>query len=837
MRVLWAATILLAVAVMQIAGGSYRTDLATHPDEAAHFVTATCLLDYFKIGFGAPPIAFAESYYAHFPKVAFGHWPPAFSAIQALWYAIVGATPASGILLVGLIAAITAFVLFARIERFYGVWTAALSVGVFFSLPVVRNSVSLLMPDLLAGVLMMLGVFTFCDGLRSGARRSWMASAFWGVAAVLTKESAFSLGFFVPVALIAIRNQTRRRLTGRAVNWQICVGFCLAVLLTLTIYEVTGVLRLRSFPAFIDLAGARARASFLLVFLRMVPWAVFAVAALGALGATVENRRAIRRCGVYELGAMLWLVVWLMSQVLFRDGTENRYFLPAILPLIMLFAAGLESVSSWIAVRMDRVIARPGWAATAAARLLAAAIAVVCVASGPADTLRHRTGYDQVAASLPAADVAPVILISSDPSGEGALIVARLVRDDAREGIVLRASKMLASSDWVGRRYRLLTSSAQEVRDLLDTIPVQFIVMDMNGFVDEGTRPHHRLLEQTMKEAPEQFQLVGSAPLVLDNRRVDGAIQIYENLKARGRHPDTVRIPMAETLGRTLELQLNQQNTVRVPAGTASRHTFTIGVGIGNLADRLSVLMPDKSSRASPRFGISPTSDTLGEEGGTGYVHVMTESSRNWGVQSSAPWVTITSGLNATGDGVVGYELTRNESNQVRRADIVIGGERYPILQRATRFVRIPFVDDFDAEPSRWVLEDHARTSTVSFDSRGPGGRTSLMLSKPAQDRELYQTQIYLPGIETEPGVGYRLSFWLKAEPPGSPWVAFNQRTQPFKNCGLWEMLTVPATWTPFVVRFTPSESGCGPDTNRLSLDVGHLSGKLWISKVSLTRE
>jgi hypothetical protein len=169
--------------------------------------------------------------------------------------------------------------------------------------------------------------------------------------------------------------------------------------------------------------------------------------------------------------------------------------------------------------------------------------------------------------------------------------------------------------------------------------------------------------------------------------------------------------------------------------------------------------------------------------------------------------------------------------------DIVIGDTPYPVLQRATRFVRVPFVDNFDAEPARWVLEDYSRTSIVSFDSRGPDGRTSLVLSKPAQDKELYQTQIYLPGIETEPGAGYRLSFWLKAESPVSLWVAFSQRTEPFKNCGLWEMLTVPATWTRFAVRFTPSESGCGPDTNRLSLEVGRLSGSLRVSNVSLTRE
>src|SRR5712691_1356777 len=127
----------------------------------------------------------------------------------------------------------------------------------------------------------------------------------------------------------------------------------------------------------------------------------------------------------------------------------------------------------------------PGWAMLAA-HIVPAIVAILCIASMPATASGHRAGYAQVAASLPVAG--PVILVSSDTSGEGAMVVECLVRDDARNRIVLRASKMLASSDWMGGNYRSLTTSVAEVRDLLNAIPVQFIVLDASGFIDEGMR-------------------------------------------------------------------------------------------------------------------------------------------------------------------------------------------------------------------------------------------------------------------------------------------------------------------------------------------------------------
>src|ERR1700722_397874 len=81
-----AALICGTVGSLQVYRNGYRSSLANHPDEAGHFVSGLCVLDYLRAGWGTNPIRFVESYYAHYPKVAIGHWPPMFFVMQAAWY-------------------------------------------------------------------------------------------------------------------------------------------------------------------------------------------------------------------------------------------------------------------------------------------------------------------------------------------------------------------------------------------------------------------------------------------------------------------------------------------------------------------------------------------------------------------------------------------------------------------------------------------------------------------------------------------------------------------------------------------------------------------------------
>jgi hypothetical protein len=71
------------------------------------------------------------------------------------------------------------------------------------------------------------------------------------------------------------------------------------------------------------------------------------------------------------------------------------------------------------------------------------------------------------------------VLVCSDSTGEG-VVVSELAARAPKPGkfFVLRASKVLARMDWVGRGYSLLFDNDQEVREYLESVPVTLILVD-----------------------------------------------------------------------------------------------------------------------------------------------------------------------------------------------------------------------------------------------------------------------------------------------------------------------------------------------------------------------
>ena len=92
--------------------------------------------------------------------------------------------------------------------------------------------------------------------------------------------------------------------------------------------------------------------------------------------------------------------------------------------------------------------------------------------------------------------------------------------------------------------------------ELLGSTPVHYVVVDMNGFIQVTTRAHHRLLEEAIRIYAQQFRLIGDFPLYFDGHRRDHAVQVYENLKARGRMAQAIHVNIARSLERDLDVRL-----------------------------------------------------------------------------------------------------------------------------------------------------------------------------------------------------------------------------------------------------------------------------------------
>ena len=81
-----------------------------------------------------------------------------------------------------------------------------------------------------------------------------------------------------------------------------------------------------------------------------------------------------------------------------------------------------------------------------------------------------------------------VLLVSGGRKGEGILISEVAARESRPGHIVLRASKMLASDDWMGRNYRPLFQDQREVLQYLEGIPVGIVIIKGDG----RNTPHGR---------------------------------------------------------------------------------------------------------------------------------------------------------------------------------------------------------------------------------------------------------------------------------------------------------------------------------------------------------
>ena len=80
-------------------------------------------------------------------------------------------------------------------------------------------------------------------------------------------------------------------------------------------------------------------------------------------------------------------------------------------------------------------------------------------------------------------------------------------------------------------------------------------------------------------------------------------------------------------------------------------------------------------------YTVTPDRTSFSKDGGTGAATVDTAGPCAWTAASDAPWLTIASGGQGTGGGVVSDSVARNLDIADRRAGLVIAGHTFDILQ------------------------------------------------------------------------------------------------------------------------------------------------------------
>lgn len=530
------AVLLLAGAlILQWRAGSILLGASIETDQSKHFTSGVMVFDYLRHGLGSNPIRFAEQFEVQYPLVAIGQWPPMYYAIQPAWYLIAGPSIRSAQVLSAVMAACLALVLFLSLRRSIGGRVALIAAAVLLATPLIQDAAWRVMSDLLTGLFVYLAIIAFAklldepDNWRAAAR-----FAVFGVAAILSKGSAWALGPFVLLApLLAGRTRFFRN------RWVWGAGLAV-VLFGGSYYVWTKRAGIGYHANLARIAGPAVgfveRVEWVRELLPFSPAVLLIAAALGLAAALHARWR--RRDDSPGTTLTLVSAAWVLSQFLFLFvlplTREMRVLVPSLAPLAVLAAW----LMTWARDRLQRL---PVLAAAAPVLMGA-----VLVATSGAAPVRRLVGYHEVADAMPYPPDGALILVGTgDFSSEGAIITERLSRGREHKDVILRASHDLADLDSAKRETRVLMTTPEEVRSYLLKMPVRFIVLDSPPF----TYSYQALIDAAVTGDPEDFHLIGKFPIGLLPGDQFAEVRLYENPAGRDHHPDIIQTRLGQYAG------------------------------------------------------------------------------------------------------------------------------------------------------------------------------------------------------------------------------------------------------------------------------------------------
>ncbi len=499
---------------LQVASGAFGNEFGGHSDEPGHYVTGLMVRDYLAGMHWAHPVQFADNYYGHYPKVALGHWPPFFYVVQAAWTLSFGPSRTSVLLLMSVLTALWAGMLYQAVRADFGDGMGLAMALLLPALPLVQQGTDLLMADTLTGLLCLGAVLLFGKFLDTGRWRSALAFGVVASLAILTKGSGLLLGLVPPLAVVLGR---RFGVLKRPAFW--CVPVVVAVLCGPWYVATVGLAHngfARPTPGLHFTVPA---VSFYgLGLVQMTGVGVFAVAVLGLFVKVVRPWWLGSVEGKWATAAAL-LAALLAFHVTVPVGFESRYLLPAAPLLLMFVAAGM----TWLAGRLP---AR--W--PAAGRLGGVGLVVALLFAVETFTVPTRPwhGFGPVARELIARpDLrGATLLVSSDPRGEGAFI-AEVAGEEERPGhTVLRGSKLLGDGDWLGIGYEPLYRTPEALARSLTQAGVSLVVVDTSA-PPTADLEHHRMLIDVLEADPRHWRLMSAHALVRDGTDCPGVLRVY----------------------------------------------------------------------------------------------------------------------------------------------------------------------------------------------------------------------------------------------------------------------------------------------------------------------
>jgi hypothetical protein len=462
------AVYFLIAAGLQWKSGAFAVEFASNPDESAHYITGLMIRDYMVsiiTGRFASPVAYAQNYYLHYPKVAIGMWPPLFHLTEGFWTMMFSPARVSVLFLMALITAAIATSIFLVLRRQYPMVGAFAGGALFVILPLVQASTQAVMADSLVALLDFWAMIFLLSFLEHERTRDAVLFGICAALSMATKANGVALILMPLFALLITRRYHLLRARGPyyAAAVVLVLGVPWQVLSYYLIQHAQGV------PPESLLDRLRLFFYYAKVLIVALGWG-FAPLFVAGLATSLVRLRHRRLDLTLSCALALLLSVWAYHSALVFG--EHRYMLGALPPAILFIAAGFARIVQRMPLPTLSLAAR-----STALGVLAIGVFALQTWAVPRKPYQ---GFDQPASFLlSTSEFADAnFLVVSDALGEGAFVSEVAMRDQRPDHIVLRSSKFLSRSKWNGTNYQLRFQSATELREFLDHAPIDVVILD-----------------------------------------------------------------------------------------------------------------------------------------------------------------------------------------------------------------------------------------------------------------------------------------------------------------------------------------------------------------------
>lgn len=454
--------------MLQLHSGAWQSDFGAHADEGAHVVTSLMVRDYLAGGWQEEvhPLKYAQLYYDQFPKVAIGHYPPGFYGLASLPL-LLSRCSVSLLLFMAALSAGVGWMTWRLAGKVLESRPSAIMVAVLLCLlPLVRTYTAIVMADQALVFFWLLSVYFFGRFLSKGRVIDSLGFGLAAAAAILTKGSGLGLALVPPLAILILGSWKRVK------DYRLWLAPVPVIVLAFPwmwfTREITseGMLKSEILPYL-----KTAFPFYLQGVVYELGWLVAVAGGISIFLLVKESRR--RECDNEEASYLVVILASALASlillIVLPTGLDRRYLLPVLPPILIL--------ALWVIERLSKK-------SSPRARLLV--VSSVCLLtlfniwrpvektySGSDTAIETILGESDQSSSSNRTNV----LVVSDAAGEGALVAsAAFLGEDSL--MVARGTKLLASSDWLGRGYQLNFETREEFDELLEGSEIRYLILE-----------------------------------------------------------------------------------------------------------------------------------------------------------------------------------------------------------------------------------------------------------------------------------------------------------------------------------------------------------------------